>query len=144
MNKTLENNKLGNTQAKGEQTMENKTTIDHFANARVRLLTAYFNAKLNQQNTSDLTVELACIAQYGAVNTMVTRNKIGSKVELIDSKPIVTPEGKTKTVYTISIKDLDINAKSIMTKDTAKCKAGTELPVFRNDEIARAVKKALV
>lgn len=141
---TLENNKLGNTQVKGEQTMENKTTIDHFANARVRLLTAYFNAKFNSKETNDLNVELACMAQYGAVNTMVSRNKIGSKVELIDSKPIIDETGKTKTIYTINIKDLDINAKTVMIKDTAKCKAGTELPVFRNDEIARAVKKALV
>ena len=143
MNKTLENNKLGNTQAKGEQTMENKTTIDHFANARVRLLTAYFNAKFEGKTTDDLTVELACAGQYGAVNTMVSRNKIG-KAKLIEAKPIVDETGKTKTVYIINIKDLDINAKSIMVKDTAKCKAGTELPVFRNDEIARAVKKALV
>lgn len=120
-------------------------TIDNFGNARVRLLEAYFRAKFEGKDTNDLTLELASLGQFGAVNSMVNRKngKIASEVTLVKSEPIVSPEGKTKTVYTINIKDLDIDAKSVMVKDTEKCKKGTELSVFRNNEIARAVKRAL-
>lgn len=122
------------------------TEIDNFGNARVRLLEAYFRAKFEGKDTNDLTVELACMAQYGAVNSMVRRDngKIASEVKLIKSEPVVSPEGKTKTIYVVNIKDLDVNAKSIMLKDTQKCKKGTELSVFRTEEFGRAIKKALV
>lgn len=106
------------------------------------ILQAYCESLIKGLDTKSLTVKIKNYHLNSFVFTKYYKNG-ALKVKSIVPTEQVDETGKVINVYTVEIEDFDINAKSPFESETAKCKKGTMLPIFKYEQIGKALKKVL-
>lgn len=119
--------------AKGEQTMERE--FDSFGYVKTNILKGYIKNLMSGKDTKEFSFEMKAYLANQAVFYYL--NKIGAlKIVNVETNESFDETGKITKIYTVKIKDFDIDCKAL-SKKTNK-----EFRVFDDISLGRAFRYA--